>query len=259
MTLALTSLNTALLQVRSAAVPKDIWRELMDLLKVEEAVLSNALQEHHGVAVLDDAQWSRLQGLQDGKPAQSAPAQCIVVRVDDQTYVLSPDPWHAQAIAALNYSRAPGVQLALAKAAQWEQILGQQARAPAMPELALGQTDIVQFVDDAILQAYHEAASDIHFETHRAGMTVKYRLDGVMAQGPRLHNPQQAEEVVSRIKVMAQLDITERRRPQDGRIHWSQPGPLAMDLRVSVMPSIFGEDARIAIACVYPARPKCTS
>jgi general secretion pathway protein E len=102
---------------------------------------------------------------------------------------------------------------------------------------------VVQFVDAAIIQAYRDGASDIHFETNRAGVGIKYRLDGVMAVGERLNDPQRAEEVVSRIKVMAQLDITERRRPQDGRIHWSRAGHDTIDLRVSIMPSIFGEDA----------------
>ncbi|MFC7205934.1 GspE/PulE family protein [Comamonas endophytica] len=75
-------------------------------------------------------------------------------------------------------------------------------------------------------------------------MGVKYRLDGVMARGPRMEDPQRAEEIISRIKVLAQLDITERRRPQDGRIHWQPSGGVeAVDLRVSIMPGIFGEDA----------------
>jgi general secretion pathway protein E len=107
-----------------------------------------------------------------------------------------------------------------------------------------GASPVVAFVNSAIERAYADGASDIHFESDRRGLSVKYRLDGVMAAGPRLDDPQRAEEVVSRIKVLALLDITERRRPQDGRIHW-QPGGAseAVDLRVSIMPSIFGEDA----------------
>ncbi len=103
---------------------------------------------------------------------------------------------------------------------------------------------VVAFVSQAIERAYSDGASDIHFETDRQGVGVKYRLDGVMAPGPRLNDAQRAEEVISRIKVLAQLDITERRRPQDGRIHWQPEGSSeAVDLRVSIMPSIFGEDA----------------
>jgi len=96
---------------------------------------------------------------------------------------------------------------------------------------------------NAIVRAHSEGASDIHFETDRRGVGIKFRLDGVMVPGDRLDDPQRAEEVISRIKVMSQLDITERRRPQDGRIHWMRPGGNALDLRVSIMPSIFGEDA----------------
>ncbi|NIU61877.1 MAG: type II/IV secretion system protein, partial [Pseudomonas stutzeri] len=103
----------------------------------------------------------------------------------------------------------------------------------------------MRFVDQAIAHGHAEGASDIHFESDRRGVGVKYRLDGVMLPGPRLDDAQRAEEVISRIKVMAQLDITERRRPQDGRIRWSAPVSAsdAIDMRVSVMPSIFGEDA----------------
>lgn len=102
---------------------------------------------------------------------------------------------------------------------------------------------VVAFVDAAIGRAYAEGASDIHFETNRRGVSIKYRIDGVMSPGEHLESTTRAEEVISRIKVMAQLDITERRRPQDGRIHWERPGSDHVDLRVSIMPSIFGEDA----------------
>jgi general secretion pathway protein E len=102
---------------------------------------------------------------------------------------------------------------------------------------------VVAFVDEAITQAYEEGASDIHFETDRRGVGLKFRLDGVMAPGPRLDDVSRAEEVISRIKVLAALNITERRRPQDGRIHWHTASGDALDLRVSIMPSIFGEDA----------------
>jgi general secretion pathway protein E len=111
------------------------------------------------------------------------------------------------------------------------------AKSPAQSSVA------VSFVDAAIVRARELGASDIHFETHRDGMAVKYRLDGVMAAGERLADAERSEEVISRIKVMAQLDITERRRPQDGRIHWTHVKLDPIDLRVSIMPSIFGEDA----------------
>ena len=99
--------------------------------------------------------------------------------------------------------------------------------------------DVVAFVDSAIEKAWAEGSSDIHLESTRSGLLLKFRLDGVMQMGEALEGVQLAAEMVSRIKVMAQLDITERRKPQDGRIRWT---PRALDIRVSVMPSLFGED-----------------
>jgi general secretion pathway protein E len=119
-----------------------------------------------------------------------------------------------------------------------------QAQRPAVrPQNSNQETLVITFVENAIRKAYVDGASDIHFETDRQGLTVKYRLDGVLVAGQRLEDAQRSEEVISRIKVLAQLDITERRRPQDGRIHWQSSAQEAIDLRVSIMPSIFGEDA----------------
>jgi general secretion pathway protein E len=100
----------------------------------------------------------------------------------------------------------------------------------------------VDFVDAAIRAAFTEGASDIHFECDRRGVTVKLRQDGVMIRHSQMDGVQRAEEVISRIKVLAQLDITERRIPQDGRFRYETQGAM-VDLRVSIMPSVFGEDA----------------
>ncbi len=173
--------------------------------------------------------------------------------------LLSPDPWDAGAMMAI--SRRPGARAVLAEPGQLEQLQTSGRNAPTAANdspkrpaaIAVGPAMndstlpvVVQFVDNAIMKAYADGASDIHFETSRDGIALKFRIDGVMAQGDRLADSGRAEEVISRIKVLAQLDITERRRPQDGRIHWqsaSQGKHPALDLRVSIMPSIFGEDA----------------
>jgi general secretion pathway protein E len=97
----------------------------------------------------------------------------------------------------------------------------------------------VAFVDEAIQKAWKDGVSDVHFESTREGLQLKFRHDGVMRMGDYLAGSLLADEVISRIKVMAQLDITERRKPQDGRIHW---GTQHLDIRVSIMPSLFGED-----------------
>ena len=105
---------------------------------------------------------------------------------------------------------------------------------------------IIRFVDSAIYDAWKVGASDIHFECDRAGVKVKLRLDGVLVLTTELADKNKAEEVISRIKVLAQLDIAERRIPQDGRFR-AQLGQRELDFRVSVMPSIFGEDAVIRL------------
>ncbi|KQY88211.1 hypothetical protein ASD35_11460 [Pelomonas sp. Root1444] len=101
---------------------------------------------------------------------------------------------------------------------------------------------VVQLVDRALVGAWKLGASDVHFECDRQGLWVKHRLDGVMAAFERLDGAARAEEVISRLKVLAQLDITERRLPQDGRFRFGFDGH-EVDLRVSIMPSVFGEDA----------------
>jgi general secretion pathway protein E len=105
---------------------------------------------------------------------------------------------------------------------------------------------IVRFVDAAIYDAWKAGASDIHFECDRGGVRVKLRLDGVLVPAAELADRARAEEVISRIKVLAQLDIAERRVPQDGRFRMGLGGH-ELDFRVSIMPSIFGEDAVVRL------------
>lgn len=253
-------LDQALAHVRGTqVVQQDMWQSLLAELQVDAQTLAQSLMEDHGVAVLDAAQWSRVQLLK--RTLQEPDMEIVRVGEVGVHYLLTPDPWSTSAMLALARSSAAGIQLALATKAQWQEIVSRRTQAHAAGNEAANtpksheeadkqdlsqqpaeSSDVVAFVDQAIAHAYREGASDIHFETSRKGIGIKYRLDGVMVAGEQLLDPQRAEEVISRIKVMAQLDITERRRPQDGRIHWSRQGQDTIDLRVSVMPSIFGED-----------------
>ena len=105
---------------------------------------------------------------------------------------------------------------------------------------------VVKLVDTAIYDALTKQASDIHLESTAEGLVVKYRLDGVLHKimGPVEKNFQAS--IISRIKVMSELDISERRIPQDGRFKIRFKGKT-IDFRVSIMPSIHGEDAVIRI------------
>jgi general secretion pathway protein E len=105
---------------------------------------------------------------------------------------------------------------------------------------------VVRLVNSTLYDALKVAASDIHLETSATSMIIKYRIDGVLAAVGTVKGADIAEQMISRIKVMSDLDISERRVPQDGRFKVSARG-REIDFRVSIMPSIFGEDAVLRI------------
>ena len=105
---------------------------------------------------------------------------------------------------------------------------------------------VIKLVDSMIYTAIQRRASDIHVETQDDALHVKYRIDGVLQTAMRPMDKQFHGAVLSRIKVMAELDIAEKRVPQDGRFKLRMPGKT-IDFRVSIMPSIHGEDSVIRI------------
>jgi general secretion pathway protein E len=112
--------------------------------------------------------------------------------------------------------------------------------------IAEDKSPVVRLVNSTIYDALRADASDIHLESHGTGMVIKYRLDGVLSTVGSVPSAQLGEQVISRIKVMSELDIAERRVPQDGRFRVSIGG-REIDLRVSIMPSIHGEDAVLRV------------
>lgn len=109
-----------------------------------------------------------------------------------------------------------------------------------------GTSQVVRLVHSTLYDAHKSQASDIHLETTPGALSIKYRIDGVLTSIGTMQEANLAEQVISRIKVMSDLDIAERRIPQDGRFKVSIQG-REIDFRVSVMPSIFGEDAVLRI------------
>jgi type IV pilus assembly protein PilB len=105
---------------------------------------------------------------------------------------------------------------------------------------------IIRLVDSTIFTALQRRASDIHIETQDDAVVVKYRIDGVLQAAMRPIDKRFAGPIISRIKVMAELDIAEKRVPQDGRFKLRMRGKT-IDFRVSIMPSAHGEDAVIRI------------
>jgi type II secretory ATPase GspE/PulE/Tfp pilus assembly ATPase PilB-like protein len=112
--------------------------------------------------------------------------------------------------------------------------------------LTSDSSPIIRLVHSTIFTAIQRRASDIHIETQDDAVYVKYRIDGVLQPAMRPIAKRFHSSILSRIKVMAELDIAEKRVPQDGRFRLRVPGKT-IDFRVSVMPSVHGEDAVIRI------------
>lgn len=116
----------------------------------------------------------------------------------------------------------------------------------SLQAIADDASTVVRLVRSTLHDALKAGASDVHLETGSGGIVVKYRIDGVLVQAGTMPGVDVADQVISRIKVLSELDISERRVPQDGRFKVLSRG-RHIDLRVSIMPSIHGEDAVLRV------------
>ena len=174
--------------------------------------------------------------------------RCVLLREGPQLLLAAEDPWDGDLLQRVERKTGQWPTVEAVPQALLQAWLGDDG-ARQGPEGLAGESlapsaagPVVAFVDQAVRAGYERGASDIHFECDRVGVTAKHRLDGVMTTFARMSGVQQAQEAISRIKVLAQLDITERRLPQDGRLRFDF-GDAQVDVRVSIMPSVHGEDA----------------
>ncbi len=123
---------------------------------------------------------------------------------------------------------------------------GPQAEEISFEAAAEADSTVVKLVSSTLYDALKAGASDVHLESTASGLSIKYRIDGVLTAAESMPGSELAEQVISRIKVMSELDIAERRVPQDGRFKARRDG-RDIDFRVSVMPSVYGEDAVLRI------------
>ncbi|MDR1760363.1 MAG: GspE/PulE family protein [Fibrobacter sp.] len=129
----------------------------------------------------------------------------------------------------------------LAQIAEWIDVYASHSsRVKAVSSgVSKGSSSAVRMVDEILSEAMHSGASDIHFEPGEREFLVRFRKDGVLTVVRRLP-VRSVAEILSRIKIMSGLDIAERRRPQDGRIHFSD-GSREVDIRVSALPTDYGQ------------------
>src|SRR5215475_8940180 len=144
-------------------------------------------------------------------------------------------------------------QRVLEEASEGFQIIREDEKTGAEETLSIDKltsaTDtspIIRLVDTTIFTALQRRASDIHIETRDDSVVIKFRIDGVLTQAMPPIGKEHHSTVISRIKVMSERDISERRVPQDGRFRVKYNG-RAIDFRVSIMPSIHGEDAVLRV------------
>ena len=199
---------------------------------------------------------------------------CIALRADGMVSIVLGDPfdmdtqdWLEERLTVpFRYRLARRQDIADYLARQESEMRALQGAAAELPTGAqakdaaqdlsfetISETDspVVRLVASTLYDAIKAGASDVHLESTSNGLTIKYRIDGVLTPAESVPGTEVAEQVISRIKVMSELDIAERRVPQDGRFkarhkHGGEAG-REIDFRVSVMPSVFGEDAVLRI------------
>src|SRR5579862_4233320 len=108
------------------------------------------------------------------------------------------------------------------------------------PPANVGEQDVVGLLDEIVRRAVIKGASDIHLEPKRDRTSVRFRIDGAMVEDGGLA-PDVSQQVVSRVKVLARMDIAERRVPQDGQLTVETSAGVRIHLRASTFPCIFGE------------------
>jgi general secretion pathway protein E len=201
-------------------------------------------------------------------PAEAAKRGCVIVKDGDQHLAVMGDPFDATLQPWLElkvkasfawHLAAPGAITAFV--ARHEQDLramdvaavrgGENTFDAGIENLSLAtihadSSPVVKLVHSTVYDALRAGASDIHLETRPSGLAVRYRIDGVLVHIADLGGSELCEQVISRVKVMSELDIAERRVPQDGRFKLALKG-RPIDFRVSVIPSVHGEDAVLRI------------
>lgn len=127
-----------------------------------------------------------------------------------------------------------------------EKETGEEEEVISVEKLADQDGSIIKLVNSIIFTAVQKRASDVHVESREDGVIIKYRIDGILGEAMEPISKKFQSPIISRVKVMSDLDIAERRVPQDGRFRLKIKDKT-IDFRVSIMPSFYGEDAVIRI------------
>ncbi|MCS0583770.1 GspE/PulE family protein [Massilia pinisoli] len=274
----LATLDAALLaraRAQSRQTRRSLVEELQGLCGLEPREIVGLLAEPFGLSVMETPEMFGQQPAFDLLPlAQALARHCVLLRDDAKhlTGVIA-DPFdldlqtwlQAQACATaaaplhLRLALQSDIQAYLGKHEESARAVdtlvgdsgegrrdGKSATVLSFASVSEAASPAVKLVNSTLYDALKAGASDIHLESTAGGLAVKYRVDGVLDHATSVGGIELAEHIISRLKVLAELDIAERRVPQDGSFRVESAG-RDIDLRVSIMPSIHGEDAVIRI------------
>jgi len=251
-----------------------IGQLLVELGAVTEAVLTGALARQLGLEFVDLAEYPIDRGAVALLPEAMA-RRLLALPItwsDDRLQVAMADPGNVLAIDDLRAVTGAEIQVVVATRTQLAEAIDRFHRLDAeVDEVAqiaaeeLGDDDdeavareavedapIVKFVNLLIAQAVADRASDIHVEPTESDLRIRFRVDGVLHEV--MHSPRSIQGgVISRLKVMADINIAERRIPQDGRISLQVAGK-GVDLRVATLPTVYGEKVVMRILDKTQAR-----
>ena len=216
------------------------WTPAWELCPVAEAIRLGAVVGRHADGRLTAVTPSPGDDLlrRSIRLRVGAPLQWRAVDDDGLAALLALGERDYEAMAGLEAAAAP---------AQDDELLDAEL---SIQSLSGERSQVVRLLDATLYEALKARASDLHLESTAQGMSVRHRLDGVMLKVGEVAGREAAEQLVSRLKVIARLDIGERRLPQDGRFKrrvGSGAEARDVDFRVSIMPSSYGEDAVVRL------------
>ncbi|QBE67102.1 type II/IV secretion system protein [Pseudoduganella lutea] len=275
---AIVSLDHALLaraRAAQAVSKRTLVEELESLTGMEPRLVVRALALPFGLAVLETVEMLAFTPAFDLLPLSQAMAKkCVLLRTHEGMVtgvIADPFDLDLQTWLSAQARATPHAPLQVRLALQSDiaaylskQEEGARATDSLLPGTENGRRDgktaavlsfasvseaaspAVRLVNSTLYDALKAGASDIHLESTAGGLAVKYRVDGVLDHATAVGGIEVAEQIISRLKVLAELDIAERRVPQDGSFRVESAG-REIDLRVSIMPSIHGEDAVIRV------------
>lgn len=255
---------------RAAQGQQSVCAVLQDELTLSPDLLLQALGRRMQHEVLGSGSLSKLTPAFDligyGDAAKRG---CLAFRDNSELIVVISDPfdnglqaWCVERLAAPHEIRLAAADDIAAFLSRHEESMraidtalptreGAQVSSGDLEDLSIrsigeGTSVVVKLVHSTLYDALKSGVSDIHVESNLNGLVIKYRLDGTLTQVGAIDGRELAEQVLSRLKVMSELDIAERRVPQDGRFRVKALG-REIDFRVSIMPSIHGEDAVVRV------------